>query len=54
MNDSSVPDIGSRLSRRTLPVKVSFEFFPPGDEKMEQTLWQSIQRLLPLAPRFVR
>jgi methylenetetrahydrofolate reductase (NADPH) len=32
---------------------VSFEFFPPGDEKMEQTLWQSIQRLLPLAPRFV-
>ena len=53
MNDSSVPDFGSRLSRRTLPVKVSFEFFPPGDEKMEQTLWQSIQRLLPLAPRFV-
>ena len=45
--------IGSRLSRRTLPVQVSFEFFPPGDEKMEQTLWQSIQRLLPLAPRFV-
>jgi methylenetetrahydrofolate reductase (NADPH) len=36
-----------------LPVKVSFEFFPPGDEKMEQTLWQSIQRLAPLAPRFV-
>jgi len=32
---------------------VSFEFFPPSDEKMEQTLWQSIQRLLPLSPRFV-
>jgi methylenetetrahydrofolate reductase (NADPH) len=34
-------------------VQVSFEFFPPGDEKMEQTLWQSIQRLAPLRPRFV-
>jgi len=45
--------MNSRLSRHTLPVKVSFEFFPPGDEKMEQTLWQSIQRLAPLAPRFV-
>ncbi|MGA8708991.1 MAG: methylenetetrahydrofolate reductase [Steroidobacteraceae bacterium] len=45
--------IGSRLSRRALPVKVSFEFFPPGDAQMERTLWDSIQRLLPLAPRFV-
>ena len=32
---------------------VSFEFFPPKSEKMEQTLWQSITRLEPLAPRFV-
>jgi methylenetetrahydrofolate reductase (NADPH) len=45
--------LGSRLSRRALPVQVSFEFFPPGDEQMERTLWQSIQRLLPLSPRFV-
>jgi methylenetetrahydrofolate reductase (NADPH) len=45
--------IGSSLSTLTRPVQVSFEFFPPGDEKMELTLWQSIQRLLPLAPRFV-
>jgi methylenetetrahydrofolate reductase (NADPH) len=35
------------------PVAVSFEFFPPGDEAMERTLWASIQRLAPLAPRFV-
>lgn len=35
------------------PVQVSFEFFPPNDEAMEQTLWASIQRLAPLAPRFV-
>ncbi len=33
--------------------KVSFEFFPPKTEAMEQTLWQSIQRLAPLRPRFV-
>jgi methylenetetrahydrofolate reductase (NADPH) len=35
------------------PVSVSFEFFPPNDSAMEQTLWASIQRLAPLAPRFV-
>ncbi|MCH8537418.1 MAG: methylenetetrahydrofolate reductase [Alkalimonas sp.] len=33
--------------------KVSFEFFPPKTEQMEQTLWQSIERLAPLAPSFV-
>lgn len=33
--------------------KVSFEFFPPNTEAMEQTLWQSIERLSVLAPRFV-
>ncbi|HEY6645185.1 methylenetetrahydrofolate reductase [Povalibacter sp.] len=32
---------------------VSFEFFPPKDEQMEKTLWESIQRLTPLQPRFV-
>jgi methylenetetrahydrofolate reductase (NADPH) len=35
------------------PVPVSFEFFPPGDAAMEQTLWASVQRLAPLVPRFV-
>ena len=32
---------------------VSFEFFPPKTEKMEETLWASIQTLAPLGPRFV-
>jgi methylenetetrahydrofolate reductase (NADPH) len=32
---------------------VSFEFFPPNSEKMEATLWQSIERLAELNPRFV-
>ncbi len=34
-------------------IQVSFEFFPPATEKMEETLWRSIQRLAPLRPRFV-
>jgi len=38
---------------RRPPVAVSFEFFPPNDEAMERTLWASIERLAPLAPRFV-
>ena len=34
-------------------LKVSFEFFPPKTEAMAETLWASIKRLEPLAPRFV-
>jgi methylenetetrahydrofolate reductase (NADPH) len=33
--------------------QVSFEFFPPKTEKMETTLWESIETLAPLGPRFV-
>ncbi|MGZ3304389.1 MAG: methylenetetrahydrofolate reductase [NAD(P)H] [Asticcacaulis sp.] len=35
------------------PINVSFEFFPPKTEEMEQTLWASIERLGPLKPEFV-
>jgi methylenetetrahydrofolate reductase (NADPH) len=35
------------------PVTVSFEFFPPSDEPMGQQLWESVQRLAPLQPKFV-
>lgn len=35
------------------PIGVSFEFFPPSTEAMEQTLWDSIQHLKVLDPRFV-
>ncbi len=35
------------------PIRVSFEFFPPADAAMEATLWCSLERLAPLAPRFV-
>ena len=34
-------------------ISVSFEFFPPATEKMEETLWDAIRRLEPLRPRFV-
>jgi methylenetetrahydrofolate reductase (NADPH) len=33
--------------------QVSFEFFPPSSEALEQSLWASIGRLAPLSPRFV-
>ena len=35
------------------PPKLSFEFFPPKNEALEQSLWVAIRRLEPLAPRFV-
>ncbi len=34
-------------------IDVSFEFFPPKTEKMEEALWTSIRRLEPLGPQFV-
>ncbi len=34
-------------------IGISFEFFPPKTEKMEEQLWSSIETLAPLAPRFV-
>lgn len=33
--------------------QVSFEFFPPKTEKMEQALWDTMEMLEPLGPRFV-
>jgi methylenetetrahydrofolate reductase (NADPH) len=35
------------------PPKLSFEFFPPKNEALEQSLWAAIRRLEPLGPRFV-
>ena len=33
--------------------EISFEFFPPKTEKMEDQLWESVVTLSPLGPRFV-
>jgi methylenetetrahydrofolate reductase (NADPH) len=41
-----------RLSRGKRP-RVSFEFFPPKSEKLEESLWASVRRLEPLGPSFV-
>jgi methylenetetrahydrofolate reductase (NADPH) len=41
------------VGRRERPPLVSFEFFPPKTDEMEQKLWQTIERLEWLAPRFV-
>jgi methylenetetrahydrofolate reductase (NADPH) len=41
---------GGRTGRH---VDVSFEFFPPRTEAMEETLWGAIRRLEPLDPAFV-
>ena len=35
------------------PPAISFEFFPPKSEEMERSLWDTINRLAPLAPNFV-
>ena len=32
---------------------VSFEFFPPKTPAMQESLWQAVETLVPLAPRFV-
>ncbi|MFQ5565768.1 MAG: methylenetetrahydrofolate reductase [NAD(P)H] [Paracoccaceae bacterium] len=37
---------------RVLP-RISFEFFPPRTPRASMALWQSVQRLAPLAPDFV-
>jgi methylenetetrahydrofolate reductase (NADPH) len=34
-------------------IAVSFEFFPPKTDRMEQVLWESVKTLEPLGPRFV-
>ena len=50
---ASTQPLTANLASATAPIEVSFEFFPPGDAAMEATLWQSVERLAPLAPRFV-
>ena len=41
-----------RAADQTPPL-LSFEFFPPRTDALEQQLWACIHRLAPLAPRFV-
>jgi methylenetetrahydrofolate reductase (NADPH) len=41
------------LHAEQAPPKLSFEFFPPRTELLDQQLWTCIRRLEPLRPRFV-
>ncbi len=46
--------LSARLITRNLPTPdISFEFFPPKDEKAALQLWDSIQQLAPLSPSFI-
>ncbi|MES2713353.1 MAG: methylenetetrahydrofolate reductase [NAD(P)H] [Pseudomonadota bacterium] len=48
------PRIPSLPNLAELPApRLSFEFFPPKTDKLEEQLWACIRRLEPLAPRFV-
>ena len=47
------PDCVPLFAEARGDIAVSFEFFPPKTEKMEQVLWESIKTLEPLGPRFV-
>lgn len=57
MSDPSAPidqaTANSLLDWEPGRLNVSFEFFPPNSEKMEERLWEVVQRLAPLKPRFV-
>ncbi|KGQ70947.1 5,10-methylenetetrahydrofolate reductase [Chelonobacter oris] len=44
--NQSLADLNGKLN-------VSFEFFPPKNENMEKLLWESIERLNVLKPKFV-
>jgi|HubBroStandDraft_6_1064221.scaffolds.fasta_scaffold64353_2 methylenetetrahydrofolate reductase (NADPH) len=50
---TSTPSRASRFVGAGRRISVSFEFFPPKSEEMEQTLWEAVRRLAPLAPNFV-
>ena len=47
--DVTLP-IAAPISR---PIRVSFEFFPPKTDAMQDQLWEAIKTLEPLGPRFV-
>ncbi|MFM2485480.1 methylenetetrahydrofolate reductase [Celerinatantimonas yamalensis] len=46
-------NLNQKISELEGDIQVSFEFFPPSNLAMEETLWQSVNRLKVLAPSFV-
>lgn len=50
---SQVELLNQNLADLPNDLNVSFEFFPPSNDKMYETLWSSIERLKGLNPKFV-
>lgn len=50
---SHLESLNQNIAELDGSINVSFEFFPPSSEKMEETLWNSIHRLKTLKPKFV-
>ena len=48
-----IDNLNQHLADLNGKINVSFEFFPPKNEKMEDILWESIHRLKVLKPKFV-
>ncbi|WP_342607709.1 methylenetetrahydrofolate reductase [Vibrio tritonius] len=50
---SHIDALNQNIAELSDNINVSFEFFPPSSEKMEETLWNSVHRLKTLRPQFV-
>jgi len=52
---NAIPDhrTSRQIKTERPPFQVSFEFFPPKTDAMEERFWESIRKLAPLHPRFV-
>lgn len=48
-----IADAAERAIAARPGFNVSFEFFPPKTEKLEESLWEAIGKLAPLKPNFV-
>jgi len=52
-NAQNIELLNQSISELGRDINVSFEFFPPNSEAMTQTLWNSVNRLKSLNPKFV-
>lgn len=57
MSDTPISSTPNRLSRQSdnelAKLQLSFEFFPPKTDKMEERFWAAMDKLAPMSPRFV-
>jgi methylenetetrahydrofolate reductase (NADPH) len=53
MNVPSDHRASRQIKAGAAPFQVSFEFFPPKTDVMEERFWDSVHKLAPLNPRFV-